>query len=184
MRLVRWMTHNRTGKWFDVLDSVVTSYNATEHRSTGYAPKSVTRGRDEQMAWRQQYETQPPPPEDGPFRYQIGDTVRLSHAAKVFRRGFDYQYSLEIFRVSGRKKRAGLNIYTVEDLNASPLIGTFYRWELIPVTVDERGVFDVEEVIRSRKMKGKKHFLVRWRGYPDSMNSWISEDDFVPAEKK
>jgi len=33
-------------------------------------------------------------------------------------------------------------------------------------------IFDVEEIIGSRMHKGVKQWKVKWRGYPQSFNSW------------
>ena len=70
-RLSRWMTHNNSGKWHHILDNVVTSYNNTVHRSIGMTPASVIPGELEEIAWRRQYGSDPPPKQDGAFRLEV-----------------------------------------------------------------------------------------------------------------
>lgn len=106
---------------------------------------------------------------------------RLSHIGKVFRREFHQRWSLEVFKVSSRIKRAGLNIYMIVDLNEDPVLGTFYEKELQAVTVDATGVFVVDHVIRTKAVRRKTFNLVRWRGYPSKFDSWISQDDWTPV---
>ena len=69
-------------------------------------------------------------------------------------------------------------VYEIKDLNKEPILGTFYEQELSKVSknrpVEE---FIIEKIVKSKKIKGKKHCFVKWRGYPDSFNSWIPESD-------
>ena len=38
--------------------------------------------------------------------------------------------------------------------------------------------FEVEKIINDKKEAGKIWYEVKWKGYPESENSWISEEDF------
>ena len=59
------------------------------------------------------------------------------------------------------------------------LQGLFYEDELQKVANDD-GVFYVEKVIRKRtNKKGEKEEFVKWMGYPEKFNSWISTKDVV-----
>ncbi|KAG2761361.1 hypothetical protein PC116_g10664 [Phytophthora cactorum] len=43
-----------------------------------------------------------------------------------------------------------------------------------PPLLDRNGEthYHVEGVVRERRLDGKRQLLVKWRGYPDSQNSW------------
>jgi hypothetical protein len=179
--LYKSMTHRKSRVWIEQLDDLVWNYNHSFHRSIGMSPASVFPGRTEEIAWRRQYESRPPPKADGVFKYDIGDLVRLSHVAKVFRREYHQKFTEEVFRVTSRKKRAGLNIYTLEDVDGEAVLGTFYQKELQSVIVDLSGTFDVDHVIRSKKVRGKMKYLVRWVGYAPKFDSWLDAKDFVPV---
>jgi hypothetical protein len=184
LKLARFMTHGKKARWCDVLQDVVTSYNNTYHRSIKMKPTDVKPGLTESLAWRNQYETQTPPAEQGHYRFKTGDMVRVSHLARAFKREYDQRWSTEVFRVQGRQRRGAFNVYTLQDLQEETVLGTWYEKELQGVTVDLSGSFTVQEVLRSRKVRGKKQYLVSWVGYPSKFNSWISDDDFTPLEGK
>jgi hypothetical protein len=180
-KIYKSLTHRQSREWTKQLDDLVWNYNHSFHRTIGMSPAVVVPGRTEEIAWRRQYESGPPPKPDGDFRYKVGDLVRLSHVAKVFRREYHQKFTEEVFRVTSRKKRAGLNIYTMEDVSGDVLLGSFYQKELQGVRVNLSGTFVVEHVIRSKKVKGKTQYLVKWRGYDSKFNSWLKDEDFVPT---
>lgn len=182
--IFKTLTKRKTRVWIDILEDVVWNYNHSYHRTIKMTPAAVEAGDDtEEIVWRRQYEARAPPRPDGSFKFGEGDLVRLSHVAKVFRREFHQKWTEEVFRVSSRRKRAGLNVYTIQDVEGEDLLGTFYQPELQGVTVDLTGTFDVDHVVRTRKVgRGKKQFLVRWKGYGPKFDSWVDEKDFVPGK--
>ena len=66
-----------------------------------------------------------------------------------------------------------LKTYKVDDIK-----GIFYREELVPTKLPE---FFHIDIIRSKTVSGRKKHLVRWRGYPDRFNSWVDQDQIIPA---
>ncbi|KAG2952740.1 hypothetical protein PC118_g25050 [Phytophthora cactorum] len=48
------------------------------------------------------------------------------------------------------------------------------RTRVPPPLLDRNGEthYHVERVVRERRLDRKRQLLVRWRGYPDSQNSW------------
>ena len=59
------------------------------------------------------------------------------------------------------------------------MTGTFYEAELQSVIVDKNKVFKIEKVLARKKTGRKKLVLVKWLGWPQKFNSWISEKDIV-----
>ena len=62
--------------------------------------------------------------------------------------------------------------YGIIDLNGEEIIGTFYEKELQKTSQEE---FKIEKVIRR---KGDKLY-VKWKGYDNSLNSWIDKRNLV-----
>ena len=60
--------------------------------------------------------------------------------------------------------------YVINDLNGEEVIGTFNEKELQKTNQQK---FRIEKVI---ERKGNKLY-VKWKGYDNSFNSWIDEND-------
>ncbi|KAF2905113.1 hypothetical protein ILUMI_01062 [Ignelater luminosus] len=62
------------------------------------------------------------------------------------------------------------------DLNDESVEGTFYQQELQPVSVDSDTLFKIE-VLDEKGGGQNKKYLVKWLGYNDKFNSWVSAAD-------
>ena len=135
------------------------------------APEQVTQDQSKRV-WDNLYPSKVNPRPKHTF--QIGDSVRLSKARRVFKKGYLPNWTEELFTVSG-VMRTRPETYHVKDDSGEVLKGTFYRWELQKVKRPE--FYEIESVEDRRKRKGKVQFLVKWKGYPESFNSWVDESD-------
>ena len=128
----------------------------------------------------EQYGKTPMQKADGPFKFEVGDFVRISHLRRAFQREYDERYTGEIFKVASQHVRGGLNIYALVDWLDEPVQGAFYEPELQKITVDPEGVYKLEKIIRSRKRRGvEKEYLVRWRHWPPKFDTWVKESQMV-----
>ena len=87
-----------------------------------------------------------------------------------------------MFKIAKRYRRQGLPLYKWNDWNDEPIIRQFNGAELNKVSKDSETVFMIEKVVKWRKRQGKTELLVKWLGYPSSMNSWVSEDSVQRLE--
>jgi transposase InsO family protein len=168
-RIWRYFTENNTFKYIDVLQEIVTSYNTTPHTGIGKrTPESV--GQHNQLKiWRERFFQS-----KTSFTYKIGDQVRISLNKGVFKKGYTSNWTEEYFLISKRLNRSPV-VYKLKDLHGDSIDGIFYQEELQRVTVSEDYKYPVSKVLKKQKRKA----LVKWRGWPDSFNSWVPLGDLT-----
>jgi len=104
-------------------------------------------------------------------KYKIGDKVRIHKRKGRFEKGFTPNWTEEVFIVS-KVQRTDPITYKITDLNDEEVRGTFYEQELQKTSQE---VFRIEKVVK----KGKTKSLVKWRGYPESFNSWVDNKELI-----
>ena len=71
-----------------------------------------------------------------------------------------------------RDSRGGpVPTYKLEELDGSPLHGTFYEQDVQKVRISDDHIFRIEKIV---KRKGNK-ILVQWKGWPQKYDSWIEK---------
>ena len=184
-KIYRYMSHNNTRRYIDILPDVIDSYNNSSHRSLGGKQTPVhVHTLTDLSGVRSQFNTM--------FKYKshtesnisydldVGQYVRIADENRnsIFRRGYTVQNTIEIFRIKKTDKNQKPTVYHLEDLQGEDIKGIFYREELVPAKLPE---FFHVDIVRSKTVSGRKKYLVRWRGYPDSFNSWIDHAQMTPV---
>lgn len=165
-KLYRYFTASKTQRYLDVLPSIVQAYNNRKHSTTGIAPSRVN-VYDGEDVWRKVYQFAPK--KSKPL-YKKGDHVRISKAKGMFEKGYKTNWRSEIFVIK-QVQRKPLPEYVLEDLTGELILGKFLQPELQRVKKNVK--FVVEKVLK-RKGKGRQEeVLVRWKGYPDTLKTWI-----------
>ena len=116
-----------TYAWIGVLDELVGNYNGTKHGSTLMKPADVNSS-NKDAVWVTLYGSalgELPLP-----KFRVIDTVRVSRYKSVFGRGYEANFTEEIFKVT-RVLRGDLNVYELEDHEGEPTVGKFYEEELL-----------------------------------------------------
>ena len=163
-----------TCAWIDVLDDFVGNYNNAKHGTILIVPKDVNKT-NENAVWITLYGSdfgELPLP-----KFRVGDTVRVSQCKSVFGKGYEANFTEEIFKVS-KVFRDRPTVYELEDHEGEPIIGKFYEEELSPVDRAQRGgdVYRIEKILRKKNGMA----LVKWLGY-DS-RSWVPLKDIKNVE--
>ena len=147
---------------------MLASYNNSKNRSIGMTPNGARKPENYGKVYFNLYgdlESQ-----NGKPTFKIGDTFRISkYKRKTFDKGYTHNGTEEVFVIS-EIRPTGPITYKIKDLNGEEIGGTFYREELQKT---DQTIYRIEKVIRKTKDKT----VVKWKGYPDQLNSWVSLKD-------
>jgi hypothetical protein len=165
-KMFKYFTQHNTNYYIDVLDDFVNAYNNKIHSRTKIKPydayyKNLTPHYDVSDNV------------DTP-KYKIGDFVRISRVKKTFEKGYTARWSKEIFEIVGIDKTSSPIMYKLNDLDGEDITGKFYEPELLKTDLKDFAV--IEKIISKKKVNGKYKYLVKWDGYPDKFNTWITEE--------
>ena len=177
-RIWRYFRFTMKQRWVDVLQNFVTSYNNSMHSSLGkWTPKSVNSNNESRLRLDQYFIKEKKDRRNfqqleliqlnpRPFKFKLGSTVRIPYSKTKFFREYSEKWSNEVFLVTKRFRRDGLNIYKLDDTLNRPVAGTFYEQELQKVDYNKKGTFFIDRIKKTVKMKGKTYVLVSWYGWP------------------
>ena len=107
-------------------------------------------------------------------KFSIGDKVRISkYKRRVFDKGYTPNWTEEVFTIDNTLLTKPVT-YKIVDLLGEEIERSFYEKELQKA---KQQTFRIEKVVR--RDNKKKKALVKWKGYSDKSNSWISFKDLV-----
>jgi hypothetical protein len=166
-RMWRYFTRNNTRRFLDVLPDIVYAYNNSHHRSIGMKPTEVTSSNVD-LVRRRLY---PSKPRKIRWRYSVGDRVRISKQRRAFAKGYEGNWSEEIFAIATRHPTSSVT-YGIRDLMGEDIKGKFYEQELQKIEKTD-DVYKIEKILKTRKRNGRIEYFVKWLGYPEKFNSWV-----------
>lgn len=168
-RMWKYFTEMNTYRYLDVITKLVASYNHTWHRSIQMEPAAVSK-ENQSIVLKNLYGSKILP-KSRP-KLKVGDTVRISKEKLHFQKGYEQNWTQEIFTISQIVRRNPI-VYKLKDLAGEEIRGTFYEQELQKIT--DTGYYPIERVIKQRKRNGKTQFFVKFKGYPEKFNMWVEE---------
>lgn len=173
--LFRVFTDKGSYRYVDgILHDVLESYNSRYHRSIKMTPKEGSDPKRtlevyENLYGKETKKRQKP-------RFREGDYVRISREKKRFEKGYTWNWSEEIYKIT-RVLRHTVPCYKIHDLDGDEVIGSFYEAELQKVTKPEQ--FEIEYIVQSEGKGNSQKHLVHWRGYTDKSRSWVFDKDII-----
>ena len=181
------MAYKNSFRFIDELENMVHSINMTPHSSLlNIAPAEFIAERDLYSVWAHYHMThlkRLPKALLGPnvvFKFQLGQSVRISRLRSALSKGYDGKFSNEIFTVVARR-HARPPSYELQDIEKQPVEGQFYEPELIAVNDRTDQEYMVDKIIRrfTDPETKKRMAIVNWVGWPKKHTSVIPEDDIV-----
>jgi hypothetical protein len=170
LKSMMWREFTRRGsyKWIDLIPALLDKYNSSIHRALSARPKDVTGMKKVPQPTTARVTTKP--------KLKVGDKVRVSHVKGVFDKGYLQNWSDEVFTVDKVLKTTPVVMYALKDFVEGTVWGSFYEQELQKTRVPD--LFLIEKVLKKKKKKvGGVSYLVKWRGYDETYNSWVDNLD-------
>ena len=128
-RLWKYFTHTGKKRFVEALPKLVDAINKTKHRATKMAPVDVNYGNQFEV-WDRLYKKDLDLKSE--FKFEIGDLVRIPVKRTAFKKGYEANFSSEIYNIADRIARIP-PVYMVTDKNGKKLRQKFYEHELARV---------------------------------------------------
>lgn len=167
-KMWREFSYRGSHKWLDILDGLVNTYNNTKHCTIQMKPADVSRA-TQIAAYKNNTNFKRL---IRPAVFRVGDQVRISKYKHVFEKGYTPNWTTEVFKIVEVKHTMPVT-YALEDFEGIRIKGGFYQEELQKTRFPDS--YLVEKVLKRRKNK----YFVKWLGFDEKHNSWISKADFM-----
>ena len=179
-KIWKYFTNNLTNKWTNVLQDLVSSYNNSIHRTINRTPISVT-SENSSDVWQHLYSNL----KSGSVSkdIKVGDRVKISKVKSTFEKGYLPNWTEEEFFVDSINTKYKPTSFKLKDYDGDIIEGSFYRYEIQPI-IHEDDVYLVERIIRRQKRQREWWYFVKWRGYPNSANSWVRKSDIHQVRRR
>lgn len=172
----RYITLEDKGNVYNMMPYFLATYYNSYHRMIGTTPAIAEEDESTHLEIRKRMSEYRNKVKKKKIKFQVGDKVRIKKLSGKFSRGYEEQSNEEIFRIHKIKTNMPIPMYVLSDYDGTEVIrGSFYSNEL--VKMNEKEDFKIERVLRRRKRNGVNELFVKWKGWPDKYNQWISEDD-------
>ena len=125
-RIERHFSENHTFRWVDVLQKLSEAINNTVNRSIGIPPNAVTAENRGEIFERLYGSKQLPPL----CRFSVGDKVRLPMSKNIFQKGYEANWTKELYEISRVYNDGTVCYYTVKTNEGEPLTRKYYTEEL------------------------------------------------------
>ena len=128
-RLWKYFTHTGKKRYVEVLPKLADAINKTKHRATKMAPIDVNYDNQFEV-WDRLYKKDLELKSE--FRFEIGDLVRVPVKHTVFKKGYEANFSADVYQIVDRIARIP-PVYMVADKNGKKVRQKFYEHELAKV---------------------------------------------------
>jgi len=165
-------TEEGNNNWVKMLPSLMEEYNKDHiHTTTGMTPEEASKPENEKQILEKEKDERKIKSNK---KFNIGDKVRISRIKGHFEKGYTPNWSVETFEIYKILDTKPIT-YKIKDINNEIIEGSFYNEELQKTTTGD--IYLIEKILKTKTVRGKKKYYVKWLGYTDDYNSWIDEND-------
>ena len=161
-------TENNNTIFYNMLDELVNNYNNKYHSTIKMSPIEGSKKINEKKI-KNIYNFEKTKKLG---KFKIGDRVRLSLEKNIFEKGYETNWTQEIFVIYDIKY-SNVPYYYLKDLNNEKLQGTFYEQELQKTKQDD--LYTIEKILKTNKDK----IYVKFKGYSNDFNQWVNKSDIT-----
>jgi len=122
-KMWRHFTETESNNYLDILPILLHDYNNTIHSTIKMTP---TEGSNAENQSKIHYISNIC---SSKSKFKVGDRVRIYRYKKLFAKGYETNWTREIFVISDILKTSPIT-YKIKDLNGKEIIGSFYKQEL------------------------------------------------------
>lgn len=106
-------------------------------------------------------------------KFKVGDYVRLSKQRKTFDKSYTPNWTTEVFKVRKIQYNTDPITYLLKSYQNEDILGSVYAEEM--QHVENPDEYLVEKILR----RENGYVYVKWLGFSDEHNSWISEENLL-----
>ena len=161
-------TENNNTIFYNILDELVNNYNNKYHSTIKMTPIEGSKKINEKKI-KNIYNFEKTKKLG---KFKIGDRVRISLEKNIFEKGYETNWTQEIFVIYDIKY-SNVPYYYLKDLNNEKLQGTFYEQELQKTKQDD--LYTIEKILKTNKDK----VYVKFKGYSNDFNQWVNKSDIT-----
>lgn len=173
--LYKIMEEKQTHSFLPLLKDALNIYNNRVNRITGFSPNEAYKDSNKESVLEnlEKYYSKALKMRKQPS-YKVGDSVRVALKKSKFDRGYNPRFTEEVFKIKKILTNLPQPRYILESYDEGEVIdGSFYEGE---ITLAKHQEFKIEKILKERKRGNKKEYFVKWQGYPESQNSWVTQD--------
>lgn len=161
--------------WTKMLPNTLKFYNTKFHKTIQMSPTAASDPTNEVQVYNNIYKIKDKEKKKKP-KFKVDDNVRISRLKEKFEKGYEHNFSFEVFKVSEVLKTDPVT-YKLVDYDKDPVAGSFYENELLKTSVPDH--YEVEKILETRTVRKKKEYFVKFYGWPKKFNTWLTEDQVM-----
>lgn len=181
LKTLMWkrFTSENTHFWLVMLPELIVAYNTKKHSFLNMTPAQASMAiNKKKIEALNDVGLEVPKIDPRISKFKLNDTVRISKVKGIFEKGYLPNWSSEQFTIASIIRVNDVTqplTYKLKDYNGETLEGSFYEPELQKVSEQLKNAFFVEEILKTKTVKGKREFYIRWHGWPSKFDSWEPE---------